>query len=80
MNKLNLAIRLWERLCLEQTKTIKDQGEKQIKAIQDNKEHLVNINNDDDYKNQLLLSREREIFKNIYDKKLDKIEELSKKN
>ena len=80
MNKLNLAIRLWERLCLEQTKTIKDQGEKQIKAIQDNKEHLVNINNDDDYKNQLLLSREREIFKNIYNKKLDKIEELSKKN
>ena len=35
----------------KQTKTIKDQGEKQIKAIQDNKEQLVNINNDDDYKN-----------------------------
>ena len=63
----------------KQTKTIKDQGEKQIKAIQDNKEQLVNINNDDDYKNKLLLSREREIFKNIYKKRLDKIEELSKK-
>ena len=63
----------------KQTKTIKDQGEKQIKAIPDNKEHLVNINNDDDYKNKLLLSREREIFKNIYNKRVDKIKELSKK-
>ena len=64
MNKVNL---------------LKDQGEKQIKAIRDNKEQLVNINNDDDYKNKLLLSEEREIFKNIYNKRLDKIEELSKK-
>ena len=63
----------------KQTKAIEDQGEKQIKAIQDNKEQLVNINNDDDYKNKLLLSRERGIFKNIYNKRLDKIEELSKK-
>ena len=54
----------------KQTKTIKDQGEKQIKAIQDNKEQLVNINNDDDYKNKPLLSRETEIFKNIYSKRL----------
>ena len=68
--------------CFEkQTKAIKDQGEKQIKAIQDNKEQLANINNDDDYyyKNKLLLSKEREIFKNIYNRRLDKIEELSKK-
>ena len=63
----------------KQTKTIKDLEEKQIKAIQDNKEQLVNINNDDGYKNKLLLSREREIFKNICNKRLDKIEELSKK-
>ena len=49
------------------------------KAIQNNKEQVVNINNDDDYKNKLLVSREREIFKNIYNKRLDKIEELSKK-
>ena len=54
--------------------------EKQIQAIHDNKEQLVNIDDDDDdYKNKLLLSREREIFKNIYNKRLDKIEELSKK-
>ena len=47
--------------------------------MQDNKEQLVNINSDDHYKNKLLLSREREIFKNIYNKRLNKIEELSKK-
>ena len=64
----------------KQTKTLKDQGEKQIKAIQDNKEQIVNISNDDDdYKNKLLLSNEREIFKNIFNKRLNKIEELNKK-
>ena len=63
----------------KQTKTIKDQGEKRIKAIQDNKKQSVNINNDDDYKNKLLISKEREIFKDIYNKRLDKIEELNEK-
>ena len=61
------------------TKTIKDQGEKQIKGIHDNKTQLANINNDDDYKKKLLLSKEREIFKNINNKRLDKIKELSTK-
>ena len=61
----------------KQTKTIKDQGKKQVKAIQDNKQ-LVNINNDD-YKDKLLLSKEREIFKDIYNKRLDKIEEINNK-
>ena len=60
----------------EQIKTIKDQGKKQVKAIQDNKQI---VNKDDDYKDKLLLSREREIFKDIYNKRLDKIEELSNK-
>ena len=63
----------------KQTKTIKDQGEKQIKAIQYNKKQIANINSDDDYKSKLLLSRERKIFTNIYNKSLDKIEELNKK-
>ena len=54
----------------KQTKTIKDQELKQVKAIQDNKQ-LANINNDDDYKEKLLLSKEREIFKDIYNKRLD---------
>ena len=42
-----------------------------MKTIQDNKQ-LVNINSDDDYKNKLLLSKEREIFKYTYNKRLDK--------
>ena len=61
----------------KQIKTIEDQGKKQVKAIQDNKQ-LVNINKDD-YKNKLLHSKEREISKDIYNKRLDKIEELSNK-
>ena len=60
----------------KQTKTIEDQGKKQIKAIQDNKRQLIN---DDDYKDKLLLSKEREIFKDIYNKRLDKIEALNNK-
>ena len=60
----------------KQTKTIKDQVEKQIEAIQDNKKRLANIN--DDYKNKQLLSKEREILKDIYNEKLDRIEELVK--
>ena len=61
----------------KQAKTIKDQGEKQTKAIQD--KQLLNINKDVDYKDKLLLSKEREIFKDIYNKRLDKIEELNNK-
>ena len=56
----------------KQIKTIEDQGKKQVKAIQDNKQ-LVHINKDDDYKDKLLLSKEREIFKDIYNKRLDQI-------
>ena len=58
----------------KQIKTIKDQGEKQVKAIQD--KQIVNINKDD-YKDKLLLSKEREIFKDIYNKRLNEIEEMS---
>ena len=61
----------------KQTKTIEDQGEKQIKAIQDNKRQLIN---DNDYKDKLLISKEREIFKDIYNKRPDKIEELNNKS
>ena len=53
----------------KQIKTIEDQGKKKVKAIQDNK-HLVNINKDD-YKDKLLLSKEREDFKDIYNKRLE---------
>ena len=60
----------------KQTKMIEDQGEKQIKAIKDNKKQL---DNKQPGNNELLFSKEREIFKNIYNKRLDKINELSKK-
>ena len=60
----------------KQIKTIKDQGEKQVKAIQD--KQIVNINKDDHKdKDKLLLSKEREIFKDIYKKRLNEIEEMS---
>ena len=58
----------------KQIKTIEDQGKEHVKAIQDKQ-----IINKDDYKDTLLLSKEREIFKDIYDKRLDKIEELNNK-
>ena len=60
----------------KQIKTIEDQGKKQVKAIQDNKQIL---HKDDNYEDKLLLSREREIFKDIYNKRLDKIDELNNK-
>ena len=42
----------------KQTKIIEDQAKKQVKAIQD--KQIVNINNyKDDYKDKLLLSKER---------------------
>ena len=53
-------------------KIIEDQGQKQIRQIGDNTNAI-------DYKNELLISKEAKIFKSIYTKKLDKIEELSNK-
>ena len=53
---------------------IEDQGEKQIKVIEENKKQLYNKPGND----ELLLSKEREMFKITYKKRLDKIDELSK--
>ena len=60
----------------KQTKTIEYKGEKQIKAIKDHRKQLIS---DEDYKNKLLISKEREIFKDIHNKRLDKLEELNNK-
>ena len=60
----------------KQTKTIEDKGEKQIKTIQNDRKQSIS---DDYYKNKLLIPKEREIFKDIYNKRLDKIEELNNK-
>ena len=51
----------------KQRKTIEDQEKEQVKAIQDNNQ-LVSINKDD-YKDKLLLSKEREISKDISNKR-----------
>ena len=64
----------------KQIKTIEDQWEKQIDTLEnlkDTNKQIVSIDNDQD---KLLLSKEREIFSNIYNKRLNKIEDLTKKN
>ena len=60
----------------KQIKTIEDQGQRQIDALENLKDQNKQLVNDDEDK--LLLSKEREIFTNIYNKRLDKIEELTK--
>ena len=63
----------------KQTKTIEDQVEKQIKAIQD--KSIENIKKysdyDNDYKKELLIPKERENFKDIYNGRLDKLQNAS---
>ena len=59
----------------KQTKTIEDQREREVKAIKEIKKQICNKQPGN---SELLLSKEREIFKNIYNKRLDKTDELSK--
>ena len=60
----------------KQVKTIEEQREKQIKAIQDNKVQSVNRY---DYKKELLLTKERQIFRDIYNRRIDEIEDINEK-
>ena len=60
----------------KQTKTIEDQREKQIRGIKGNKKTQLD-NKKQLGNNELLLSKERQIFKEIYNKRLDKIDQLS---
>ena len=46
------------------------------KNSKDRKKKLVNIN---DFEDKLLISKEKEISKNIHNKSLDKIKELTEK-
>ena len=65
----------------KQIKTIENQGEKQVDALKnvnDQEKQLVNVN-DDDYEDKLLHSKEQEIFRKIYNKRLDKIDEVTKR-
>ena len=75
IEQAKIAYSLLEKASEKQTKTTEEQGEKQIRAIEDNKKQQDN----NIPGNKLLLSKEREIFKNIYNKRLNKIDELSKK-
>ena len=63
----------------KQIKTIEDQGEKQIDTLKDLKDQNKQLDNISDYKDDLLHSKEHEIFKNIYSKRLDKIAKKIKK-
>ena len=60
----------------KQTKTIEDQGKKQIKAIQDKSLEKIKkySDYDNDYKKELLLSKEREIFRDIYNDRLEQLQ------
>ena len=59
----------------KKTETLEDQGEKQTKAIEENKKQLYNKQTRN---NELLLSKETVMFNNIYNKRLNKINEVSK--
>ena len=65
-----------EKAFEKQAKTIEDQGEKQIKAIQDKSKGNIKkySDYDNDYKKELLISKEREILKDIYNDGLVQIE------
>ena len=58
----------------KQTKTIEDQGEKQIKAIQDKSIEKIRKYSDNDYKKELLISKEIKIFRDIYNVILDQLQ------
>ena len=60
-----------------QIKTTQDQRERGGDILKDLKGYNKQLAND--YEDKLLISNDREIFKNIYNKRLDKIEELTEK-
>ena len=63
----------------KQIKTLKIKEKKPTDALKDLKGSEKKQIHADDYKIKLSISKEREIFKNIYNKRLNKIEELDKK-
>ena len=61
----------------KQIKTIEDQEKKQVEALENLKDHKKQLTND--YEDELLHLKAREIFTNIYNERLDKIKELTEK-
>ena len=62
----------------KQIKTIKIKEKSKLmpQNLKDRNKQVVKVN--DDFEDKLLHSKKREIFRNIYNKRLDKIEELTK--
>ena len=63
----------------KQTKTIDDQGEKQIKAIPDQGQVKTIKKYAYDDENTLFISKQKEIFNELVDKRLEKLTNLDKK-
>ena len=61
LNKLNLLVLLWEKLLKNRQKQLKIKEKKKIKAIQDKPIESIKkySDYDNDYKKELLISRER---------------------
>ena len=69
-----------EKAFEKQIKTIEDEGEKQIKATKD-QGHVKTIKKYDyDDEDSPLISKQKEIFNELADKRLNEITELDKKN
>ena len=63
----------------KQIKTIEDQGEKQIKAIQDQGQVKTIKKYDYDAEDTPFISKQKEIFNELVDERLEKITDLDKK-
>ena len=63
----------------KQIKTIEDQGEKQIKSIQDQGQLKSIKKYDYDVEDTPFISKQKEIFSELVDKRLEKITDLDKK-
>ena len=63
----------------KQIKTIEDQGEKQIKAIQDQRQVKTIKKYDHDAKDTPFISKQKDIFNNLVDERLEKITDLDRK-
>ena len=63
----------------KQIKTIEDQGEKQIKAIQDQGQVKTIKKYDYDAEDTPFISKQKEIFNELVDERLEKITDLNKK-
>ena len=63
----------------KQIKTIEDQGEKQIKAIQDQGQVKTIKKYDYDAEDTPFISKQKEIFNELLDERLEKIADLDKK-